>query len=153
MRREHSDKTFACTECPRRFAFNSELMRHDNCVHKKSTSKFCEICGKGFYSSSKVKRHIAVVHENQRPHICGQCGKAFSYKTHLTKHETVHDRSTIYTCALCNKKFYYKESHRIHVKKTHPTRKPNDIIIISDNLNTKEEKLTPYIEGTRARLK
>ena len=109
-------------------------------------------CICSFYSNHEVKQHIVTAHENQRPHVCTQCGKSFPLRKQLKKHETVHDRSTIYTCALCNKKFYYKESHRNHVKKDHPTRNPNDIIIISDNCNMEEEK-TPFKEGTRARLK
>jgi len=81
----HTEATFQCRSCPRKFVTEAIMTRHHKFVHEDYKPYKCEICGKGFNNKCQLEVH-SVVHTGEKPHTCDQCGNSYSQKTHLRTH-------------------------------------------------------------------
>ncbi|XP_074757101.1 uncharacterized protein LOC141958221 [Athene noctua] len=59
-------------------------------ARRKSVLK-CSQCQKSLSCSSSLQRHLRT-HLQARPYCCAACKKCFTRRTHLSRHEKIHDR-------------------------------------------------------------
>jgi len=77
----------ACAECPKRYAWRSNLTRHVREKHRDSERYRCAPCGKRFHRMGALRRHQAQVHLVTKAHVCPVCpSSSFSTPGHLTRH-------------------------------------------------------------------
>ena len=69
-----------CSQCGKLFGRNSDLRRHVEGVHEKSTAVKCTICQKIYTSPDHLKVHVRSVHEKVKLHHCTFCDKSFKQK-------------------------------------------------------------------------
>ncbi|NWQ67331.1 ZN783 protein, partial [Neopipo cinnamomea] len=52
----------------------------------------CVYCKKVLSCSVSLQRHLRI-HMRERPHCCSSCNKCFTRRTHLLRHEKIHERA------------------------------------------------------------
>ena len=121
------NRKYHCKECKKVFAWQSNLIRHEQ-IHKEKNERICEKkfkcknCSKGFASKSTLNRHENI-HREDNPFICKTCSKAFTNITDLNRHETVHSGVKPFECKICMKAFLVAGQLRKH-ERIHTGEKP-----------------------------
>ena len=89
---EEEPKSFECEQCPKKFNFKQNLLRHIRLIHEgKNYIYECQHCTKIFKSQAGLYRHDQSVHE-ERKFPCLKCGLAFTEKQSLINHiNTIHE--------------------------------------------------------------
>ncbi|XP_021237812.1 zinc finger protein 777-like [Numida meleagris] len=59
-------------------------------THTRSVVK-CNFCNKSLSCPSSLQRHLKT-HARDRPYCCSTCKKCFTRRTHLVRHEQIHER-------------------------------------------------------------
>ncbi|OXB70803.1 UNVERIFIED_CONTAM: hypothetical protein H355_002161 [Colinus virginianus] len=59
-------------------------------THSRSVVK-CNFCNKSLSCPSSLQRHLKT-HARDRPYCCSTCKKCFTRRTHLVRHEQIHER-------------------------------------------------------------
>lgn len=116
-----AEKSYKCSECPKCFTRNADLMKHQK-AHKRSQAIICSDCGKSFTKNSMFIRHQRI-HTGEKPYSCSDCGKCFSVSAHLITHQRIHTGEKPFTCSDCGKSFNQKASLIKH-RRTHTGEKP-----------------------------
>lgn len=116
---------FACSKCPKRFAYRYRLKEHEN-VHLPNDVRMiykCQECEKIYKSHACLKAHTKFVHTRERLCVCEECGKAFADVSTLRTHKIVHAQERPSQCTLCPKSFkdstHLKKHLEIHTADTH----------------------------------
>uniref|UniRef100_A0A0X3NWF7 C2H2-type domain-containing protein n=4 Tax=Schistocephalus solidus TaxID=70667 RepID=A0A0X3NWF7_SCHSO len=81
---------FACSACPRRFAFQCRLAAHMRC-HANIRPFICPDCGRAFTQKGYLVRHGAV-HKLDRPFVCNLCERAYKHYGSLVNHRRTHSK-------------------------------------------------------------
>ena len=92
--KRHTNKTFECFECDKKFQDEKDLMNHED-EHEKPHK--CEKCDKKFLFSWALKKHEKA-HKNFK---CCVCGKRFELQGQLKSHEGTHTREKSFNCTQC----------------------------------------------------
>ena len=131
LRLQAGEKSFACTQCVRKFAQRYQLDRHQQ-IHTGKKSVACKArekkiscphCDKKFAHTSRLNDHM-LVHTGEKPFACEVCDKKFAKNSILKKHYKYHKGEKPFACNDCNKKFIYKYAlmyHRIRHTSEKPT--------------------------------
>jgi len=85
---QHSDPTYTCTQCERRFHRKEGLRKHSINIHKEHHEKKfqCDQCGKGFNVKISLKNHMNV-HLGLKPFKCRNCDKCYQNPENKIAHE------------------------------------------------------------------
>ncbi|XP_063814416.1 gastrula zinc finger protein XlCGF53.1-like [Pseudophryne corroboree] len=113
-------KLYNCSECPRYFASNAEMMRHLRLHRRKKLT--CSDCGKLFPYKSHLVRHQSV-HTGEKAFVCSECGENFLCKSHLVTHLRTHTREKPLVCQDCGKHFSCNSALVTH-RRIHTGEKP-----------------------------
>ncbi|CAH1778379.1 unnamed protein product [Owenia fusiformis] len=84
-------KPFKCVDCPKAFVRSHQLVQH-SMIHTGEKPFICDQCPKSFRSKSTLKVHLLSTHSNVKEHMCDFCDKQFSLRSSLTKHLKIHTR-------------------------------------------------------------
>lgn len=102
---EHAGKKIiSCGRCDAAFLRNTDLKKHELCVHEKRRPHACEArgCESRFFFAKDLKKHISTVHERNKPFACPRCAQRFGKREHMTSHvRRVHEKLKPYACTLC----------------------------------------------------
>ena len=121
--REPSFK-FQCKKCGQKCRSEALLESHENEVHKKIKSHFCDICGTGFIRRSDMLFHKRDKHSlatETKSNICQLCNKQLSSQKTLRSHmKWVHENhEKKYKCSFCGQKFSQRSNMTMHIKRQH----------------------------------
>ncbi|XP_053564809.1 zinc finger protein 420 isoform X2 [Bombina bombina] len=115
QRRAPKEKLFCCTECDKRFARNSDLLKHQKSHLAGEKPNLCNECGKVFRRRTSLLIHKRI-HTGERPYKCKQCGKSFVQRQHLTTHIKTHTGERPYPCNQCGKSYRWRSELLKHQK-------------------------------------
>ncbi|CAH2226151.1 zinc finger 850-like [Pelobates cultripes] len=115
QRRAPREKLFACTECEKRFARSSDLLKHQRSHQAGEKPNLCNECGKIFRRRTALIIHKRI-HTGERPYKCKQCGKSFVQRQHLTTHVKTHTGERPYPCIECGKSYRWRSELLKHQK-------------------------------------
>uniref|UniRef100_A0A8C5PG77 Uncharacterized protein n=1 Tax=Leptobrachium leishanense TaxID=445787 RepID=A0A8C5PG77_9ANUR len=115
QRRVPREKPFACTECEKRFARSSDLLKHQKSHQAGEKPNLCNECGKVFRRRTALIIHKRI-HTGERPYKCKQCGKSFVQRQHLTTHVKTHTGERPYPCNECGKSYRWRSELLKHQK-------------------------------------
>jgi len=76
------EKNFFCNECDYETMFRSDLLKHDELVHKK-VKKSCQECGK---QVANLPEHVRMVHRKEKNFKCNYCGYSCAKQSDMKKH-------------------------------------------------------------------
>ncbi|XP_075054530.1 uncharacterized protein LOC142140665 isoform X2 [Mixophyes fleayi] len=109
------EKLFSCNECEKRFARNSDLLKHQKSHQAGEKPNLCNECGKIFRRRTALLIHKRI-HTGERPYKCKQCGKCFVQRQHLTTHVKTHTGERPYPCNECGKSYRWRSELNKHQK-------------------------------------
>ncbi|NXL39915.1 ZN783 protein, partial [Glaucidium brasilianum] len=81
----------ATEELDRRSLSSACLPRQQSPKARRKSVLKCSQCQKSLSCSSSLQRHLRT-HLQARPYCCAACKKCFTRRTHLSRHEKIHDR-------------------------------------------------------------
>ncbi|KAH8255571.1 hypothetical protein KR038_006280 [Drosophila bunnanda] len=123
-------RPFQCPDCPKSFAFPSDIKRHIR-SHERKRMKLsrteekpytCEHCLKRFARKDHFNEHVRT-HIVERPYICSQCHKSFKTNAYLKRHVRLHLEERPHKCFLCGMAFMTTSDHKRH-NRTHSSDRP-----------------------------
>ncbi|XP_069100410.1 zinc finger protein 468-like isoform X2 [Pleurodeles waltl] len=82
------ERTYACTECEKRFFEKSHLITHYR-THSGEKTFVCTFCHKTFNRKYNLDGHVRI-HTGERPYKCKECEKDFSRKSDFNRHQKKH---------------------------------------------------------------
>lgn len=121
---DHSDKSFECDQCSKKFSFKGSLGRHIRSVHEKIKNFICDeqTCDKSFSNSYDLKQHVISSHEkgDRSDRTCKICFKVFKKVKYMQLHEaSIHNTEPQFFCPICNRGFSFQRSMDRHIKAIH----------------------------------
>lgn len=124
----HSEKSYACDQCPRTFSFKCSLGRHIKGVHENIRNFKCvePECDKSFRSSYDLRQHSISAHQkgDRSDRTCSICFKVFKKVKYMQIHQaSIHNTEPQFFCPICNRGFSFQRSMDRHVKAIHEDRK------------------------------
>jgi len=121
----HSDKSFSCQLCPKKFTKHGHMKVHELSVHTAEKRYVCDECEVCLSQKCHLHAHIDTHRKAARPWICQNCLKSFTRYAHLKQHNThVHnDDPTKVTCPQCKMELKNKIRLYIHMRYVHGSRK------------------------------
>lgn len=76
------EKNYFCNLCDYKTLFKSDLLKHDELVHRK-IKKSCQECGKKI---ANLYEHIRIVHKKEKNFKCNYCGYSCAKQSDMKKH-------------------------------------------------------------------
>lgn len=76
------EKSYYCNHCEYKTLFKSDLIKHDELVHRK-IKKSCPHCGK---QVANLHEHIRLVHKKEKKFKCNYCGYMCAKQSDMKKH-------------------------------------------------------------------
>ncbi|KAK7071637.1 hypothetical protein SK128_026983, partial [Halocaridina rubra] len=123
--RRHHELPYVCLVCDRKFALESDHIRHMT-THKKAIQPhlMCILCGNNFKTEALLDRHL-LVHTGEKPYECGVCEHKASTRLQIVlhieeEHEILEADPYIvvkwWRCSGCRKMFMTQASLRNHLE-------------------------------------
>ncbi|MEE6513298.1 hypothetical protein FKM82_020844 [Ascaphus truei] len=120
------EKLFPCMECEKRFARNTDLLKHQRSHQAGVKPNLCNECGKIFRRRTSLLIHKRI-HTGERPYKCKECGKSFVQRQHLTTHVKTHTGERPYPCIKCGKSYRWR-SELVKHQKVHGEDMPEALV-------------------------
>ncbi|XP_055530349.1 zinc finger protein 708-like isoform X2 [Wyeomyia smithii] len=131
--KQHEDKPYACTMCPKSFKIRQHLLIHNH-THVELQQRLeptaevkptynCTKCTKVFINRGNLINHAAECHGNIKNFSCEICSKSFKYNVQLRIHMRTHSGERPHTCEICHRGFSQLSNLRSH-RKVHSKVKP-----------------------------
>lgn len=76
------EKNYFCKMCDYKTLFKSDLLKHDDLVHRK-LKKTCQECGK---QVANLPEHVRMVHRKEKNFKCSYCGYSCAKQSDMKKH-------------------------------------------------------------------
>ena len=76
------EKNYFCNICDYKTLFKSDLIKHDDLVHRK-LKKTCQECGK---QVANLPEHVRMVHRKEKNFKCSYCGYSCAKQSDMKKH-------------------------------------------------------------------
>ena len=76
------EKNYFCNLCDYKTLFKSDLIKHDDLVHRK-IKKTCQECGK---QVANLPEHVRMVHRKEKNFKCSYCGYSCAKQSDMKKH-------------------------------------------------------------------
>jgi len=76
------EKNYFCNMCDYKTLFKSDLIKHDDLVHRK-LKKTCQECGK---QVANLPEHVRMVHRKEKNFKCSYCGYSCAKQSDMKKH-------------------------------------------------------------------
>ncbi|XP_013138097.1 PREDICTED: zinc finger protein 585A-like [Papilio polytes] len=120
----HSERTYECKECKKKFASKVYWRKHWEFYHLQKSQFKCEICNKLFISDWRLKNHRQTQHgvTRNRNHTCNICGKKFYTQSTLRGHQLTHSEERSYMCEDCGDTFKQRPALYTHSRLVHKMR-------------------------------
>lgn len=99
-----------CCWCQKEFKNRSNLKRHLEAVHCKTTKFKCDLCSKIFYTKNSISQHIANVHSEKR-FSCDVCDFETKIFYTLKEHKLIHAPKV--ECPVCKKQVTSLKVHML----------------------------------------
>ncbi|XP_065081078.1 zinc finger protein 271-like isoform X2 [Ochlerotatus camptorhynchus] len=133
-RKQHEDKLYACTICPKTFKIRQHLLIHSHTHVELQQQRMeqagdakptysCTKCTKVFINRGNLLNHAAECHGNVKNFTCEICSKSFKYNVQLRIHMRTHSGERPHTCEICHRGFSQLSNLRSH-RKVHSKVKP-----------------------------
>lgn len=107
-------KTFACSECEKKFKRNFDLKMHVQRVHKNVRLFSCELCQMSFKNKYDYNRHQGLKH-SMADFVCEICKITFNKEYDLLEHQILlHKIVRNYACISCKKTFDTIDRWNLH---------------------------------------
>ncbi|XP_053685355.1 zinc finger protein ZFP2-like [Sabethes cyaneus] len=129
--KQHEDKPYTCTLCPKSFKIRQHLLIHSHThvdlqqpsVESIKPTYNCTKCTKVFINRGNLINHAAECHGNVKNFSCEICSKSFKYNVQLRIHMRTHSGERPHTCEICHRGFSQLSNLRSH-RKVHSKVKP-----------------------------
>ncbi|CAH2064538.1 unnamed protein product, partial [Iphiclides podalirius] len=117
----HSERSYECKECGKKFASKVYWRKHCEFYHQHKSQYKCEICNKLFISDWRLKNHGQTHHGlgRSRNHVCNVCGKKFFTLSTLRGHQLTHSEQRSYMCEDCGDTFKQRPALYTHARLVH----------------------------------
>ncbi|XP_021709503.1 zinc finger protein 708 [Aedes aegypti] len=134
-RKQHEEKSFACTMCPKTFKIRQHLLIHSHTHVELQQERLeqtgdntkptysCTKCTKVFINRGNLLNHAVECHGNVKNFSCEICSKSFKYNVQLRIHMRTHSGERPHTCEICHRGFSQLSNLRSH-RKVHSKVKP-----------------------------
>ncbi|XP_030596315.1 gastrula zinc finger protein XlCGF57.1-like [Archocentrus centrarchus] len=99
-------KSFSCSECGKKFAYEGQLNAHMR-SHTGERPFRCMLCRKTFSWKRCLQKHMRI-HTGEKPYTCTVCGKTFNESGNLKVHMRIHTGEKPFSCSVCGKKYTQK---------------------------------------------
>lgn len=127
-RKQHEEKSFACTMCPKTFKIRQHLLIHSHTHVELQQERLeqtgdntkptysCTKCTKVFINRGNLLNHAVECHGNVKNFSCEICSKSFKYNVQLRIHMRTHSGERPHTCEICHRGFSQLSNLRSHRK-------------------------------------
>ena len=123
---DRTKKEFKCNECDFSAHTGTFLRTHVKMKHRKDEHQYaCDQCDKKYAYESQLKIHKQAKHDGLKPYMCDKCGKGFGLesKAHFLRHVQNECRGTVFPdgikCHSCEVKFTIEGNYLKHHIKVH----------------------------------
>ncbi|XP_049548121.1 zinc finger protein 131-like [Anopheles darlingi] len=105
-----------CNYCPRSFAGNFALYRHNRRTHEPTIEKlyFCEKCPYNTNHSQNMLNHLKAKHGIKKVYKCDVCGKTFHSYSVMVRHKLTHKQVVEFKCDMCDASYTTKPNMNKH---------------------------------------
>ena len=130
--RMHCEKTLACDDCGKLFAYLEVFKVHKESVH--GGTHVCPHCNFQTTNQASIEGHIHAKHNIKANYVCSFCPFDSQDMVEIEEHRTkehaekllekkykrhISKKQVTYDCELCDRKFNGKTAKRLHVRSTH----------------------------------
>ncbi|XP_074656712.1 zinc finger Y-chromosomal protein 1-like [Tubulanus polymorphus] len=149
---------FKCPTCEKCFVQFAGCKQHIEAVHcDESNDKplICSMCTKRFSKNSCRNRHIKCVHteEQFKPFKCESCDREIDCHEEWARHELTHFQGgKPFECAMCKERFPHKSMRKLHMKRSHNSKKLLKCLICGEDMKSRDELKKHEILHLRVRL-
>lgn len=110
----HTQKSYNCNTCPRKFVTKGDLDKHVRWLHSLEYTFKCELCEFSTKSNTSLKDHIINRHTKDFPFKCSTCGSGFISRSKLDRHKKVYHGNKQIICQDCGAVFKNRDCFQKH---------------------------------------
>ncbi|XP_037781631.1 LOW QUALITY PROTEIN: zinc finger protein 791-like [Penaeus monodon] len=160
MKTKHMEKRLSCPECPKRFAFQSQMSKHMQNVHNQGGAQVfaCKECNFITNRKTALRAHDRAMHRIRKVYSCSGCEGTFKRRSSLENHNCGGNRQGQFSCKICFKAFISFSDLCSHEKSTHGGQvtvgMPSEAGILNQDIQTYSCQVchTTFVSGRGLRI-